>query len=59
MIGTAAIDSVVLWILIVKTMTEFYAVEPVAAYLLIPYFVWVSVVVPLTSWIWYFNPTQK
>jgi benzodiazapine receptor len=40
--GIALVDIALLWIAIALTIYAFYQVTPLAAYLLIPYFIWVS-----------------
>jgi translocator protein len=47
---------VVLWIAIALTMHEFYGIKKKAAYLLIPYILWVSFAAVLNYSIWMLNP---
>jgi benzodiazapine receptor len=42
MIGLALIDIVALWIIIVVMLVQFYKMKPVAAYINIPYLLWVT-----------------
>jgi len=46
---------VLLWLAIVFTIVKFRAVSPVAGYLLIPYFLWVSFALYLNFTIWQLN----
>ncbi|HJK19173.1 MAG TPA: tryptophan-rich sensory protein, partial [Methanocorpusculum sp.] len=41
MIGAAAVEIILLWIVIGVTMYLFYRIRPAAAYLLLPYIAWV------------------
>ncbi len=49
MIGFALIEIIVLWISIVYMLFLFYKIKPVAAYLNIPYLLWVSFATILTA----------
>jgi benzodiazapine receptor len=42
MIGLALIDILVLWIMILFMLVRFYIIKPVAAYINIPYLLWVT-----------------
>jgi len=42
MIGVALIDILALWIMIVIMLTRFYKLKPLAAYINIPYLLWVT-----------------
>jgi translocator protein len=42
MIGFALVESVTLWIAIVTMLYLFYKIKPIAAYINIPYFLWVT-----------------
>ena len=42
MIGLALIDIVALWIMIIVMLVQFYKLKPVAAYINIPYLLWVT-----------------
>lgn len=54
--GLAFAEIVVLWVLIVVTMSLFWRVSRVAAALLLPYLAWVAFAVVLTYAIWERNP---
>ena len=45
-----------LWVLILMTIRAFYQLSEKAAYLLIPYLIWVTFAGYLTLGIWYLNP---
>ncbi len=49
------IDIVLLWILIMMTIITFWRLSPIAAYLLVPYFFWVTYAVALNFEIWLLN----
>ena len=49
-------DIVLLWVLIIGTITSFWRVRPLAAALLIPYFLWVSFAAALNFAVWQLNP---
>lgn len=51
----ALIDIVVLWLLVAWTIASFYAIRPLAGFLLIPYLLWVSYAMALNASIWYLN----
>lgn len=42
MIGIALIDIIALWIMIILMLVHFYKLKPVAAYINIPYLMWVT-----------------
>ncbi len=52
----AFVEILVLWGLIVATMKAFYAVRPLAAWLLVPYLAWTSFAAALAFTIWRMNP---
>lgn len=54
----ALVEIVMLLILIVAVIEKFYKIDRTAAYLLIPYVVWVSFATFLTFTIWILNPTN-
>ena len=54
-IGMALIEIVLLWAFILITIRNFYAVDKRAAYLLIPYILWVSFAAVLNFSIWQLN----
>lgn len=51
------VDILVLWALIVGTITAFRRVRPFAALLLLPYLAWVSFAAALTLAVWRLNPS--
>jgi tryptophan-rich sensory protein len=55
--GWAFLEVVGLWLSIAATMVVFHPINPVAAYLLIPYLGWVSFAAVLNFSIWRRNPT--
>jgi tryptophan-rich sensory protein len=52
----STIEIAVLLVMICVTMYLYYRIKPVAAYLLIPYVLWVSFATVLTAAIWMMNP---
>jgi len=50
------IEIVFLWVFILLTILKFYRISRTAAWLLIPYIVWVSVALMLNFYIWRLNP---
>ncbi len=51
----AFVEIVILWLLIVITMENFYQISKLAMYLLIPYLLWVSFASYLNASIWLLN----
>lgn len=51
----AFIEIIVLWIFILLTIIKFYSISPTAAYLLIPYILWVSFAAILNFFLWRLN----
>jgi benzodiazapine receptor len=49
------IGIIILWVAIVLTIWEFYRIFPLAAYLLLPYIVWVTIAAVLNYSIWALN----
>jgi tryptophan-rich sensory protein len=49
MIGVALIDILALWIMIVIMLTRFYKLKPLAAYINIPYLLWVTFATALNA----------
>jgi len=49
MIGLALIEIILLWIIILVMLVLFYKIKPMAAYLNIPYLLWVSFATILTA----------
>jgi len=56
--GTAFIEVVCLWLSIVATIVAFHAIDKAAAYLLVPYLLWVSFAVGLNFRIWQLNEVR-
>lgn len=54
----ALVEIVCLWLAIVATIVAFHPVDPVAAYLLVPYAGWVGFAVALNYRIWRLNPVR-
>ncbi len=54
-LGAAAVEIVILWVVIAVTIYLFYRIRPFAAYLLIPYIAWVTFAAILTTVIWTLN----
>ena len=52
----ALIIIIALWFLILATIAVFYRVSKTAAYLLIPYILWVSFAALLNYYVWILNP---
>jgi tryptophan-rich sensory protein len=55
MIGLALIEIVVLWSIIVLMLTRFYKLKPLAAYLNIPYLLWVTFATVLNAAYFFLN----
>lgn len=53
--GGALVDIILLWLAIVWTMIAFYKISRSAAYLLVPYILWVSFAMYLNYSIWALN----
>ena len=51
----SVIDILIMWFLIIYMITLFKKIKPVAAYLQIPYLLWVSFATVLNISIWYLN----
>ena len=47
-----------LWIAVAATMVSFFVVNPLAGWLFVPYFIWVSVAGALNLAIWRLNPKE-
>jgi benzodiazapine receptor len=52
----AFVDVIVLWVLIASTLVAFWRVQRIAAVLLIPYLLWVTLASALTYSVWRSNP---
>jgi len=50
------IEIVFLWVFIALTILKFYKISRTAAWLLLPYIIWVSVALMLNFYIWRLNP---
>ena len=55
MIGLALVEIVLLWAAIVLTTIAFWRVSRAAAYLMVPYILWVSFAVMLNGAFWFLN----
>lgn len=55
MIGLALIEIILLWISIVVMLVLFYKIKPLAAYLNIPYLLWVTFATMLTAGYYFLN----
>jgi tryptophan-rich sensory protein len=51
----ALIDILIMWLLIIYMITLFKKIKPIAAYLQIPYLLWVTFATVLNFSIWYLN----
>lgn len=58
LIGAAAAEILLLWAVICATLYLFHRIRPVAAYLLIPYLLWVTFASVLTAALWDAELTQ-
>jgi translocator protein len=54
-VGTALVDIIILWTAIIAMITLFFRVRPVAAYLNIPYLLWVSFATILNTAYFFLN----
>ena len=50
------IEIIVLWIAILITILRFWRISPAAAWLMVPYIIWVSIATALNASIWVLNP---
>jgi tryptophan-rich sensory protein len=55
MIGLALVDIIALWIMIIFMLVRFYKIKPLAAYLNIPYLLWVSFATVLNAAYFFLN----
>jgi len=53
--GIAFIEILVMWIAIIMMILTFYRISPLAAYMQVPYLLWVSFASVLNGAIWYLN----
>jgi translocator protein len=51
----SGIEIILLWLMIFETYTKFIKINKIAAYLLIPYLLWVSFAMVLNASIWWLN----
>ena len=51
----ALLEIVVLWVLILATAAQFYRLQPIAGWLLVPYQLWVTFAAALNAAIWWLN----
>jgi tryptophan-rich sensory protein len=51
----ALIEIILLWLMIFETYNQFKKIDKIAAYLLLPYLVWVSFATILNFSIWWLN----
>ncbi len=58
-LGLASLEIGTMWVAIVLTIKEFYEVDPIASYLMVPYLLWVSFASFLTMTIWNLNRPSK
>ncbi len=58
-LGLAFVCIAALWLAILGTIERFHRVEPLAAYLLIPYIAWVTFASYLNAAYWYLNPAWR
>ena len=54
--GWALTEIMVLWLVLVPTVVNFWRVRPVAGVLLLPYWAWVTFAAALTAAVWQRNP---
>jgi len=54
-VGAGLFDSVALWLAVLWTLREFFAVRPPAALLLTPYLAWVSFAMAMNFSLWRLN----
>lgn len=55
-LGIAFVDMIVLWFAILATIIMFRRVSPTAAWLLVPYLLWVAFASVLNGVLWWMNP---
>jgi tryptophan-rich sensory protein len=54
--GWALVEIAILWLLIGATVASFWRIRPKAAWLLLPYWAWVSFAAALNFTLWRLNP---
>jgi len=52
----AVLDTALLWVTIIWAFVEYKVVDELAAYLLVPYFMWGSFALCLQATVWWLNP---
>lgn len=52
----ALAEIVILWLILIATLTRFWRVHPLAGALLLPYLAWVTFATALTAAVWRLNP---
>jgi tryptophan-rich sensory protein len=55
--AVALVDVALLWMLVLATLSHFWAVQRVSAWLLLPYLLWTGFATALTAAVWQLNPT--
>jgi len=55
MLGLAFVDIILMWIAILATILAFRKVSPAAAWLLVPYLLWVTFAAILNATLWWMN----
>jgi tryptophan-rich sensory protein len=55
MMGLALVEIILLWVAIIMTIFAFWRISRAAAYLLLPYILWVSFAIVLNAALWYLN----
>ena len=55
MMGLALAEIILLWLVILATIISFWRISKPAAYLLMPYILWVSFAIALNASLWYLN----
>jgi len=55
MMGLALAEIILLWLAILATIISFWRISKPAAYLLMPYILWVSFAIALNASLWYLN----
>ncbi|MHC4749769.1 MAG: TspO/MBR family protein [Planctomycetota bacterium] len=55
MVGLALAEIILLWVTILATILAFWRISKTAAYLLIPYILWVSFAIGLNAALWHLN----
>ena len=53
----ALVDVALLWMMVLATVSQFWAVRQISAWLLLPYLLWTGFATALTAAVWRLNPT--